>query len=123
VSNLNVNMWTLWLFGPAVEDHLGSGRCLLLYIACGVLASVTRALASSTTSVQRDLHQLTWRDMGAVWDNRDLAMSRKTQRRRWLIVNGHHRCHRAAKRLSSFGSCSHGSRRSTADHTQDCGVS
>lgn len=24
--HLILNMWTLWLFGPAIEDRLGSGR-------------------------------------------------------------------------------------------------
>ena len=39
--HLILNMWTLWLFGPAVEDRLGSIRFLLFYLACGVLASLT----------------------------------------------------------------------------------
>jgi membrane associated rhomboid family serine protease len=38
--HLILNMWTLWLFGPTVEDRLGPGRYLLFYLACGVLASV-----------------------------------------------------------------------------------
>jgi membrane associated rhomboid family serine protease len=39
--HLILNMWTLWLFGPAVEDRLGSARFLLFYLACSVLASLT----------------------------------------------------------------------------------
>jgi membrane associated rhomboid family serine protease len=33
------NMWTLWLFGGAVEDRMGHLRFALLYLLCGVLAS------------------------------------------------------------------------------------
>jgi membrane associated rhomboid family serine protease len=37
--HLIFNMWTLWLFGPAVEDRLGSLRFLFFYLACGLVAS------------------------------------------------------------------------------------
>lgn len=33
------NMWTLWIFGDNVEDRLGRGRYLTLYLAGGVAAS------------------------------------------------------------------------------------
>jgi membrane associated rhomboid family serine protease len=36
-------MWTLWLFGPAVEDRLGHLRFLLFYLACGLVASYAHA--------------------------------------------------------------------------------
>lgn len=39
--HLIVNMWMLYLFGPAVEDRLGRVRYLLFYLACGVAASIT----------------------------------------------------------------------------------
>jgi membrane associated rhomboid family serine protease len=42
--HLIFNMWTLWLFGPTVEDRLGSLRFLAFYLACGVLASVAHAM-------------------------------------------------------------------------------
>ncbi len=29
------NMWTLWIFGDNVEDRLGRGKFLLLYLASG----------------------------------------------------------------------------------------
>lgn len=32
------NLWTLWLFGDDVEDRLGSGRFLLLYLGAGLAA-------------------------------------------------------------------------------------
>jgi membrane associated rhomboid family serine protease len=34
--HLIFNMWTLWLFGPAVEDRLGSLPYLFFFLACGV---------------------------------------------------------------------------------------
>ncbi len=34
------NMWTLWIFGDNVEDRLGSGRFLVFYLLCGVVASL-----------------------------------------------------------------------------------
>ena len=49
--HLILNMWTLWIFGPTVEDRLGPGRYLAFYLFCGVLASVTHAVfnPASTT--------------------------------------------------------------------------
>lgn len=35
------NMWILWLFGDNIEDHMGSGRFLLFYLICGLLAGMT----------------------------------------------------------------------------------
>ena len=49
--HLIVNMWTLWLFGRAVEDQLGSGRYLAFYFACGILASVTYAVLNPNSTV------------------------------------------------------------------------
>lgn len=37
--HLIANMWTLWLFGGAVEDRMGRLRFALFYLLCGVLAS------------------------------------------------------------------------------------
>jgi membrane associated rhomboid family serine protease len=37
--HLIVNMWTLWLFGAALEHRLGALRTVALYLACGALAS------------------------------------------------------------------------------------
>jgi len=34
------NMWTLWIFGDNVEDRLGRGRYLALYLAGGIASAV-----------------------------------------------------------------------------------
>ncbi|MFW5679789.1 MAG: rhomboid family intramembrane serine protease, partial [Pseudomonadota bacterium] len=38
--HLIFNMWTLWLFGCALESRLGSLRFLVFYLACGVAAGL-----------------------------------------------------------------------------------
>lgn len=48
--HLILNMWTLWLFGPAVEDRLGVLRYVIFYLACGVLASITHAVFNPSSS-------------------------------------------------------------------------
>ncbi|MEK0083579.1 rhomboid family intramembrane serine protease [Benzoatithermus flavus] len=49
--HLILNMWTLWIFGPAVEDRLGPIRFLVFYLVCGVAAGLAHALASPTSVV------------------------------------------------------------------------
>jgi membrane associated rhomboid family serine protease len=44
-------MWTMWLFGPTVEDRLGHGRYLLFYLACGLAASVAHTVFNPTSVV------------------------------------------------------------------------
>src|SRR5262249_6803467 len=39
-----LNMWTLWIFGPALEDRLGPVRFAILYLLTGIAASVTHAV-------------------------------------------------------------------------------
>ncbi len=39
--HLIANMWTLWLFGKAVEDRMGRMRFLLFYLLAGVAAGLT----------------------------------------------------------------------------------
>jgi len=34
------NMWSLWIFGDNVEDHLGSVRYLVFYLLCGVCSGI-----------------------------------------------------------------------------------
>ncbi|MEA2905665.1 MAG: hypothetical protein QOI12_3052 [Alphaproteobacteria bacterium] len=45
------NMWTLWLFGPTIEDRLGHGRFLLFYLVCGIAASLAQVASDPTSTV------------------------------------------------------------------------
>lgn len=45
------NMLFLWIFGNNVEDALGRGRYLLLYLACGIAAALVQALSSPASQV------------------------------------------------------------------------
>src|SRR6202011_1865538 len=49
--HLILNMWTLWLFGGAVEDRLGHARYLAFYLACGIIASFTHAALNPLSTV------------------------------------------------------------------------
>ncbi len=40
IVHLAVNMWTLWLFGRALEDAFGPLQFLAFYLFCGVIASL-----------------------------------------------------------------------------------
>jgi membrane associated rhomboid family serine protease len=46
-----LNMWTFYIFGPALEDRLGMGRFLALYLLSGLAASVTHAVFNATSQV------------------------------------------------------------------------
>lgn len=50
-AHLLLNMWTLWLFGAAVEDRLGHGRYLAFYMACGLAAGVAHAWVNAESTV------------------------------------------------------------------------
>jgi membrane associated rhomboid family serine protease len=49
--HLALNMWTLYLFGPAVEDRLGRMRYLVFYLACGIAASIAHAYFNPTSLI------------------------------------------------------------------------
>jgi membrane associated rhomboid family serine protease len=49
--HLILNMWTLWLFGPTIEDRLGHGRYLTFYLACGFAASITHVIFNPTSII------------------------------------------------------------------------
>src|SRR3979411_1184694 len=49
--HLIFNMWTLWLFGPTVEDRLGHGRYLAFYLVCGLAASVAHLVFNLTSFI------------------------------------------------------------------------
>jgi membrane associated rhomboid family serine protease len=38
--HLLANMWALWIFGDNVEDHLGHGRYLVMYLLAGLAGSI-----------------------------------------------------------------------------------
>lgn len=42
--HLLLNMWSLYIFGPAVEDRLGKVRFFVFYSLCGIAASFAHAL-------------------------------------------------------------------------------
>jgi membrane associated rhomboid family serine protease len=46
-----VNLWTLYIFGPALEDRLGPARFAILYLLAGVIASVAHALFNASSAV------------------------------------------------------------------------
>jgi hypothetical protein len=49
--HLIFNLWFLWIFGDNVEDRLGHGRYLVLYLAAGAAASVAHVLANPTSTI------------------------------------------------------------------------
>jgi membrane associated rhomboid family serine protease len=49
-THLIGNMWTLWIFGDNVEDELGRGRYLLLYLLGGLVAGLVH-IATNASSV------------------------------------------------------------------------
>ncbi len=46
-----LNLWTLHIFGPALEDRLGPVRFAILYLLAGIAASVTHALFNAGSGV------------------------------------------------------------------------
>src|SRR5438067_4052202 len=49
--HLGGNVLFLWIFGNNIEDLLGRGRFLLLYLASGVAAALAQALADQLGQV------------------------------------------------------------------------
>jgi rhomboid family protein len=46
-----LNLWTLYIFGPALEDRLGPARFLALYLLSGLAASVAHAVFNASSPV------------------------------------------------------------------------
>ena len=46
-----LNLWTLYIFGPALEDRLGHIRFCALYLLAGIAASVTHAVFNASSPV------------------------------------------------------------------------
>ena len=49
--HLGSNMLYLWIFGDNVEDRLGHGRFLLLYLGSGAMAALVQLLAAPSSSI------------------------------------------------------------------------
>ncbi|MGD9668066.1 MAG: rhomboid family intramembrane serine protease [Hyphomicrobiaceae bacterium] len=49
--HIATNLWTLWIFGPALEERLGSTRFLALYLIAGIVASITHAVFNATSPI------------------------------------------------------------------------
>lgn len=45
------NLWTLWVFGRALEDRLGPGRFVLLYLGSGLLAGAAHAVFNLNSAI------------------------------------------------------------------------
>src|SRR6516162_6928938 len=45
------NMMFLWIFGNNIEDVLGRGRYLVLYLACGIVAALSQAFSSPASHI------------------------------------------------------------------------
>ncbi len=45
------NMWYLWLFGSALENHIGSFRFVLLYLLFGIVAMLTQVANDPLSTV------------------------------------------------------------------------
>lgn len=46
-----LNLWTLYIFGPALEDRLGPGRFLVLYLTAAIIASATHAMFNASSAI------------------------------------------------------------------------
>lgn len=51
ILHLVGNMWSLYLFGDNVEDHLGHLRYLLFYLLCGLAAGLTHLFTNWSSPV------------------------------------------------------------------------
>ncbi len=51
VAHLVFNMWTLWIFGPAVEDRLGGPRYAMFYMLAGIAASYAHAALNANSII------------------------------------------------------------------------
>ncbi len=49
--HLILNMWTLWLFGCAMESRFGTLRFVAFYFACGIAAGVVHVLFNAGSTV------------------------------------------------------------------------
>ncbi len=45
------NLWTLWIFGPVVEDRMGPGRFLAFYLLSGVGAGIVHTFVNAGSTI------------------------------------------------------------------------
>jgi len=45
------NMWYLWIFGDNIEEAMGKFRYIAFYLLCGILASLSHALANPSSTI------------------------------------------------------------------------
>jgi membrane associated rhomboid family serine protease len=45
------NLWALYIFGDNVEDRMGSGRYLVFYVICGVLAALAQVFITPASRI------------------------------------------------------------------------
>jgi membrane associated rhomboid family serine protease len=50
-AHLILNMWTLLIFGPAIEDRFGHARFVGFYLGCAIFASAAHALVNSDSTL------------------------------------------------------------------------
>jgi membrane associated rhomboid family serine protease len=51
LGHLAGNMWTLWIFGDAVEDRMGKVRYLAFYLLMGIAAGLTHVWTNSDSTI------------------------------------------------------------------------
>ncbi|MGQ9780483.1 MAG: rhomboid family intramembrane serine protease [Bacillota bacterium] len=51
LGHLVSNMWSLWLFGDNVEDRLGHGRFLFLYLGSGIAANILQYYTNPASQI------------------------------------------------------------------------
>ncbi|MGN0232927.1 MAG: rhomboid family intramembrane serine protease [Bacteroidaceae bacterium] len=54
-SHIFFNMFAVWMFGCAIENHMGSRRFLLFYLTCGLGAALTQEVAQYVQFVSTGL--------------------------------------------------------------------
>lgn len=51
VLHILFNLWTLWVFGPALEDRMGPARYAVLYVGAGLAAGITHLVFNFSSAV------------------------------------------------------------------------
>lgn len=51
VLHIVFNLWTLWVFGPALEDRMGPVRYAFLYLAAGLVAGLVHVVFNFSSTI------------------------------------------------------------------------